>query len=34
MFLDMSDFDILWTTRERTDSNIEEAVHVSGFHSF
>jgi len=30
MLLDiLSDFDILWTTKERTDSSIVETTHVS-----
>jgi len=36
MFLDiLSDFDILWTTKEgRTDSSIVETMHVSRVHNF
>jgi hypothetical protein len=26
----LSDFDVLWTTKERTDSSIVEIIHVSG----
>jgi len=31
MFLDiLSDFDILWSTKERTDNSIVKTIHVSG----
>jgi len=33
MFLAVSDFDILWTTKERTDGSTEETIHVSRVHS-
>jgi len=29
-----SDFYFLWTTKERTDSNIVETIHVSRIHGF
>jgi hypothetical protein len=33
MLLDiLSDFDILWTTKEKTDSNILETIHVPKVH--
>jgi len=35
MFLDiLSDFDVLWTTKERTYSSTEETIHVSRFHNY
>jgi len=30
----LSDFDILWTTKERTDSSVEETVNVSEVNNF
>jgi len=29
----LSDFDILWTIKERTDSSIVETIHMSRVHS-
>jgi hypothetical protein len=29
VFFDITDFDTLWTTKERTDGNTEETIHVS-----